>query len=731
MHRRDLIPPRRPRLLRTLGAAVLSTVLLATPALGAQAPTALRAATVTTGTVTATVGAANNGLLLPNQDLQLSISVRNGTTESIDGARIEVSLDSGTLDSRAELEEWLDGEADDDTERAGDGADLRLLPSSAAQATVTVPVAAIPFSNDPEARGAHAVSIAVTSPGGVVATARSAVELTDGVPTPSETGVSVLVPLTVPDTTDGLLPADTLRDYTQSTGTLSRQLDSVSGRAVAIGVDPRILASIRVLGTAAPESAVSWLERLQSAPNEVFPLQYADADVAAQAQAGLDTLLAPSSFEYGIDDTLFADAPGTATADPTDAPPAQPESADLPERPSTESLLSFDWTPGVGALAWPDAGTVRATDLDVYTASGSTRTVVSSANLALPDDVDTATRASVDGHELVVADSSLSASLDSAVSATTDSEWRAQMTTITAGLAQVQREGETPDVVLALDRGSAIDGARLAQTLDALDGLPWARGASLGDALTAPVTDDVSIVDTPESSERLSAVTDLLSAASRLSSFAAVLTEPDLLRGKSRNDLLALLSVTWRGDETGWEEAVGTSRERAATTLAAVSIESSGSVLQLSRDSSIPVYVRNDLPWPVSVRIDASTSNAVLDIDEGSIESTAVDARSQGRVPIPVKARVGNGETEVRMQLSALDGTAIGAPTSVVTSVRADWETLGTLILGILLVIVFGAGILRNIRRRRRGDTPEDEEDPNAVLAVQPGLDDQRSDPRG
>ena len=172
--------------------------------------------------------------------------------------------------------------------------------------------------------------------------------------------------------------------------------------------------------------------------------------------------------------------------------------------------------------------------------------------------------------------------------------------------------------------------------------------------------------------------------------------------------------------------------EQADTTLSSVAIESSDSVTQLSRDSSIPVYVRNDLPWPVTVRIQASTSNAVLDIDESSVEPTAIDARSQGRVLIPVKARVGNGETELRMQLTAQDGTPIGTPTGIVTNVRADWETVGTLGIGILLVLVFGAGILRNIRRRRRGDTPEeDEEDPNAPLAVQPGLDDDRTDPRG
>lgn len=739
MRRRDLTPfdrprPRRavPQLLRSVGAAALSIALL-----GGALPAAANAAERTAlesgqATVTATVGAANDGVLLPGEDLQLAISVRNGTTESIDGARVEVAIGEDTLDSRAELAEWLDGESDDEGTSTGDGADVRLLPSSSAQVGVTVPSADLPFSTDfgrdPEAFGTHAVSVTVTSPGGTVATARGVVELSTGLPSEQETGVSVLVPLTVPDTADGLLSADTLQDYTQTTGTLSRQLDSIDGRAVTIGVDPRILASIRVLGDAAPESATAWLDRLESVPNEVFALPYADADVAAQAQSGLPTLLTPTSFEYALDPMLFAP---TSTATPT--PTAVPDdSTDLPDRPTAESLLAFDWSPTVGSIAWPDDGTVRAADLGVYATTGMNRTVVSSANLALPDGVTTTARATIDDRDVIVADGALSTAFDRAVSASTDSEWRASMADLTADLAQVQREDESPSVVLALDRGAAIDGVRLAQTLQAVDALPWAEGSSLAAALTSPPTEGATVVDSPESEQRLEGVSDLLTAAARVESFSAVLTDPQLLSGKRRNDLLALLAVTWREDATGWQEAVTASREQADATLSSVAIESSDSVTQLSRDSSIPVYVRNDLPWPVTVRIQASTSNAVLDIDESSVEPTAIDARSQGRVLIPVKARVGNGETELRLQLTSQDGTPIGAPTGIVTNVRADWETVGTLGVGILLVLVFGAGILRNIRRRRRGDTPaEDEEDPNAPLAVQPGLDDDRTDPRG
>lgn len=733
MHRRDLsLRSLAAFLLRSAGAAALAIGLsgVASPALAApNVSTAVTAPAF--GRVTTTAGVGQDGLLRPGQDLQLSIAVRNSTTEAIDGADVSVALSYATLDTRAELHAWLDAEADNDTDTVQAGAQLGLPPSSTAEANVTVPVDQIPFSNDRTALGTHAVLVTVTGPGGVVSTARTAVELTDATAPERETGVSALVPLTVPDTADGLLSAETLADYTNSTGTLTRQLDEITGKGVTIGVDPRILASIRILGRSAPTSALDWLNRLQSAPNERFALPYADADVSAQAQAGLATLLSPVSFTYAIDNRRFAAAPGTATPSPTTAAGADQPAEDLPARPSAESLIASDWSTSLGNVAWPDEGTLRGSDLDVYAASGVNRTVVPSDALLLPEDITTTSRASVGASDLVVADSRLTEAFDAAATAADDTEWRAHLSVIATDLAEVHKEGKAPGVVLTLGRDSAIGADRLSETLDAIDSLPWSRASTLASALAVPATQGASIIDSPESALRIDQVRDLLGSGSEVESFSSVLQEPELLAGKSRNDVLALLSVSWRGDGSGWRDAVTKAREHADTTLSLVSIDATDSILQVSRDSSIPVYVRNQLPWPVAVRIQASTSNAVLDIDEGAIETTAIDARSQGRVLIPVKARVGNGETNLGLQLTSAEGVPIGIPTGMTTSVRADWETVGTLVIGIVLVVVFGLGIIRNIRRRRRGDPPEDEEDPNAVLAVQPGFDDQRSDQRG
>jgi flagellar biosynthesis/type III secretory pathway M-ring protein FliF/YscJ len=71
----------------------------------------------------------------------------------------------------------------------------------------------------------------------------------------------------------------------------------------------------------------------------------------------------------------------------------------------------------------------------------------------------------------------------------------------------------------------------------------------------------------------------------------------------------------------------------------------------------------------------------------------------------------------------------LSTPSPVVVNVSADWETWGTVIVAVLVVALFGFGIVRNIlrrRKKRRSPDPDadggasDEPDPNAPLAVQP-----------
>jgi len=95
----------------------------------------------------------------------------------------------------------------------------------------------------------------------------------------------------------------------------------------------------------------------------------------------------------------------------------------------------------------------------------------------------------------------------------------------------------------------------------------------------------------------------------------------------------------------------------------------------------------------------AAPSNGRLEVDQSTTKRIVKDSRAT--VLIPVKAKVGNGQVVLSLHLYSPTGVPIGDPTSVTVDVHADWEGIGALIFGILLVLLFGFGIVRNILRRR------------------------------
>ena len=98
--------------------------------------------------------------------------------------------------------------------------------------------------------------------------------------------------------------------------------------------------------------------------------------------------------------------------------------------------------------------------------------------------------------------------------------------------------------------------------------------------------------------------------------------------------------------------------------------------------------------------LSASPSNSRLEIDEDATKRIQPDSRAT--VLVPVKAKLGNGQVILTLQLLSPTGVKIGTPTAVTVDVHADWEGIGALIVGVLLVLLFGFGIVRNILRRRR-----------------------------
>jgi hypothetical protein len=719
--------------------ALIAGALFATPAAAlspqpdptpAETPAATTAPPQADGSgVSLTVAPASDGVVPRGSDLVLTVEIRNSGQTSLAAGTVEVQIGDTAIDTSAALGAWFDAAdpgAGASLDAAGSAPSTPIGQGAAHVVQVTVPAAQL----GDDGGGVYPVVASLQSAEGetVVASGRTSVVVGDLAALSSDpAGLTVVAPITSVASSTGLIQRAALEAFTADTGVLTRELDAVAGRPVTIAVDPRIIVSIRALGSTAPDSAVAWLERLESAPNPIIPLTYGDSDISGERQAGADALLAPTSFSYALDPADFTDvdvlieptasatpgptvAPG-ASSSPTAVPgtdgDAEPEPTPAaPAVPSTEQLLDWDYT--ATGIAWPRAATVVAADLPAFAAAGYDTTLLDSSQVVGADGTAAATATgTVGGQKVLVADHQVSAALQEVLSATAEparadaSSRLSSALVLAADAAEDGRATSGSGTVLAvLDRTvmnlQSIDEAL---SVAAATGVvrPQPLGALLADGFAAPL----SITDSPQAEERIQQIATLLADGRSLDAFSTVLADPQLLAGRQRADLLALLSNTWTTNPGGWNVAVEASRAETAGTLGAVQVVDGSSINMVANQANLPVTVSNELPYPVTVVLHVTPSNGRLVVEKSDVEVT-IEASSRKGAQIPLEAGVANGRVLLNMQVLSPAGVLVSVPSPVLVNVSADWETWGTVIGAVLVVAVFGAGIVRSILRRRR-----------------------------
>lgn len=503
--------------------------------------------------------------------------------------------------------------------------------------------------------------------------------------------VSVLVPIIVPPTVTGLIPVDDLENYTGPFGTLTRQLDAVTGTATTLAIDPMILASIRVLGSSAPESALAWLARLETLPNATFTLAYADADLISAARTDTLGALRPSGFTAALDPADFSPVETPApseTPDPTPSPTPDPDQA--PPFPTTDELLA--WSSALPAIAWPANELVAGTDLAPLAAAGYADVVVSSELVGSSSPL-----VALDGIQGIVSDAQLSTTFRASVSALSESDRAAALLALDAALAAEVTAAPGRGVVLTLGRNWPNAMTGIVESLAHLQLSTSAQLVPLTDILATPPT-AATLGEGTTDAEREQAFTSLAEDAARELPFSSVLVDPAPLLDRRSLERIALYTIAWQSDETGWTEGVDAFHTRSAEILASVQIERGSDVVLLARNTDFRVAVSNTLPYAVSVRVRIIPQSPILRA-QGEEELT-VEPESTGSVRIPVEA-VANGDVIVQTTLHSPTGVPIDSAYVRVTA-QAEWEGIGTTLVVVLLVLVFGAGIVRIVVQRRR-----------------------------
>jgi hypothetical protein len=506
--------------------------------------------------------------------------------------------------------------------------------------------------------------------------------------------VSIAVPIIVSEGTTGLITADELEAYTRPLGVLTRQLDAVIDRPVAIGIDPMIIVSIRVLGRSAPESAVSWLDRLEGANNQVFPLTYSDSDITLVTQAGSPRVLAPESFDFAIDPALFAPR---ETASPAPTPTPEPVEPDLPPYPSTDDLLA--WPYSLTGVAWPREGSLVSDDLRVISASDYTTTIASSQNLTLP--AGAGAIVDVDGERVLVSDATVSAALNAATDAVTIDEQSAALAALSQAVAVAgsTQQGEQATVFVTLDRTVPASGNHLADALTTLENNAAVDLIPLSEAMATRPT-PATVADLPQPAEWVAEVARMLDAEAAEHRFATVAQDPQRITSDRRLQLLSLLSIAWQGNPTAWTTAATSFLEGSVALRNAISIVESSSFNLVADRGFLPIAVSNGLDQSVTVYVNVRPQTPLLAVGDDRVE-LVIEPGAQAKAQVPVQA-ISNGVVELEVTLTSAAGVQIGAPTIAEINVQAGWETPIVVVVAAIVVAIFGVGIVRNILRRRK-----------------------------
>lgn len=655
-----------------ISAGFISSDLVGGDLAASAASTPVSATTTSTTTttgelqVTMLAAPAASGIARPGEPLSVRVTITNDGTTPTPELTLALEIEGNGPAAPVALEQWLAGEATlTDAQTAASATLSPIDPGSSAVLDLIVPADRAAASG---AFGPRQVEVTASAGTERIVTERTAIVWVPGDTAPPTSRTVFVAPLSTPGVAQGLLDAETLALLTAETGDLSRQLSAVAGRPVMVAIDPRIIASIRLLGADAPASATGFLERLAAIPNETTLLPWADADpVAALAGGGVISL------------------PEGVTTDPA----AENEGGDGAAAPS-DLLAAIAWPASLTDLFWIE-NTLPADLLGGLRDAGARALIVPSTALAGRE-----VAQQVEGLRLVRADAALSTAAREASAASSQQLYDRAIARVSALLA-AQAASETEAIaVIALSRDELPSSDRLIDTIARTLSLPWSSASTVSAALTGPAA-EATLVGEPVDEELQAAVVDALGAESADRAFAAIATNPARITDARRLELLAALSLGWGTESiTALEGFVAESQRLRA----AVRVAESSAITLLADRVSLPVTVQNDLDVPVRVYVQVDPDSTQLRVLDSRVE-VLVEPRSQTRALVPVESLT-NGQVGITVSLRDAAGNPIGASTRVSLNLQAGWETAGTIAVAAGVVLLLVVGISRDIRKRRR-----------------------------
>lgn len=669
---------------------VLALALTVTPSV-ATVSSASSVSAVTTDAADVAVLAAPSasGTVREGQSFTVRVTLSNAGSTATGPLTLQLRLDAARVATTDELSTWFDegeqvvGPALDDRLVASQASIGALEPGASAILDLTVPAGSAQWGGS---FGARLAEVVVADGDDWLAIDRTAVVYVPDSGAPPAVPTTFVQPLSTPGEMAGLLSAETLASATLETGALSRALSASAGRPVLLGVDPRVVASIRALGSAAPESALDFLNRLGAVPNETFLLPWADADPSATVAAAAIALPGPEG--TGLLRGSSVTEVATASPAPSDETGGDSDSGESLTQTVAELI---DLTPTLDGVSWPAAEGFSTAAIESLSVDGTRVVLTPSTSLDRDDVVQR-----VAGTVLLRTDDALADAARAAVGAPSQQQFDRAMAKVSALLAASAVTAPGAPAIIALDRDTPRDTDRLLDTLTQTISLPWSAAGTASSALSREAV-EATVIDTPLSEARQPAVTAALEAEAADRQFAQIAVTPAVITDTRRLELLAALSLGW--GERSVEALRGFVADSQAL-RASVQVVESSAILLLTDRATLPVTVQNDLDVPVRVYVRVEPDTTQLRVLDSAVEAT-VEPQSQTRTLVPVESLT-NGEVDITVTVRDAQSRVLSDPTRVSLNLQAGWETAGTIIVAVAVALLFIVGIVRDLRKRGR-----------------------------
>ena len=742
-----------------------ATTASSPPAASEKTGSSGQRAETTTNQVTLSIDALAPEVLHTDQDLILTGTITNGTSQAITGADLVTRVQRSTESTSRGLGRWLTGTDESglsDPVAVPLGHDLQ--PGGVSQFSITVPADELPL-NSTDQWGPRGISVALATQDVSLAQDRSILVWDSGASV-APVRMTVFLPVTASAQEMAVLSGPRTQERSEALSRIHSRvlgLVSMAGDGVVVAVDPALVEALGVTTASLEQAARN--SGSQPATPDGAPQSSQSADPSASSAPSAPS--APSTTGPSASPAPSPQSGGTATASPSDKKASQASneviqlSAALARAIHTDSLVALPWGDSdtaalahlqqtgfietaarrtqesaivkAGAptsLTWLASSAADATTVNALPQPAST--IITSPESLPPADELTYTPSGLGasgGHAVLIPEQSLSGALTGENARPTGSDQSTQsvqsaqaaeldtrqlLRSNSAILAR-QAPALERDVVVAMPRqaASAVQPSVVRERVATLRSVSWARSQPL-DALQERAQEEVAAVNEGTSRIERSELPETVIDDNELS------TDTLVAAGRTAGTLQSISSVLSEpaavlGDYTDLQAVVSSASWRAdpRTRNAQVPAAEASGTNVTSSLAAVPSSTINVISSEAQlpVRITSSLSQDVTvqvylvsnnkRLQVPRTTTVRVPAHQQAKVTVPIQA-VGSGDVGLRVQVLAADGTTVGTPTTVHMRVRADWEGRGTgIVVGVLVSIVV-IGTVRTVRRGRR-----------------------------